>query len=221
MNMNDYRNLDRFFKGLRKEYSVSELHEQDMKDNPFEQFALWFETAAQDKSSRVNSMTLCTSARSGQSCGRVVLLKGFSEEGFVFYTNWESRKAKEIEENPKVALVFYWPELERQVVIEGKAHKLTAREADDYFNSRPRFAQIAAWTSAQSVPIESRQALERKFEQTEKKFENQPLVRPLFWGGYCVSGDGFEFWQGRRDRLNDRVQYVYIKNSWQKKRLQP
>ena len=218
--MKDFSNLEKLFKIERKQYSVSKLEESSLTVNPFEQFGVWLEEAINVSSCTINYMTLSTAMKSGPS-SRMMLLKGFTEQGFVFYTGWESKKAKEISENPNVTMLFFWPELERQVVVHGTAEKISESDADRYFKTRPRFSQLSAWASEQSKPILNRQELETKFSQMEKKFKDKEVPRPPYWGGYRVIPSSFEFWQGRENRLNDRILYRKEKNNWMIQRLQP
>ena len=166
-------------------------------------------------------MTVATATRDGRPSARVVLLKNFDEEGFVFHTNYEGRKGHEIEANPNCALVFYWGELERQVRIEGNATRLPEEESDAYFRSRPRGGHLSAWASHQSRPIESRHALEKRTEQLEAEYEGRKIPRPPFWGGYRVEPESIEFWQGRENRLHDRLLYARRAGEWEIRRLQP
>ena len=166
-------------------------------------------------------MTLATATPDGHPSARVVLLKGYDERGFVFYTNYEGRKAHELEANPNCSLAFYWGELERQVRIEGRATRLSEEESDAYFDSRPRGSQLGAWTSRQSQPIENRRALEERTEQLEAEYEGREIPRPPFWGGYRARPQSIEFWQGRENRLHDRLLYTPDGEGWKIRRLQP
>ncbi|MGI8892179.1 MAG: pyridoxamine 5'-phosphate oxidase [Bacteroidia bacterium] len=207
---------------LRNDYAGEELVVADMSANPVEQFEDWMEKAIQCQGNDPNAMVLATAGPSGIPSSRVVLLRGFGEDGFNFFTNYASRKSKEIEYNPQVSLAFYWPEIMKQVRIEGKAFKLPETSSDEYFNSRPRESQIGAWASLQSDPLESRQVLEKKYEEYKKKFEGKDVPRPGGWGGFTVKPFYFEFWQGRANRLHDRI--IYQKNdegSWTAIRLSP
>jgi pyridoxamine 5'-phosphate oxidase len=187
-----------------------------------EQFGSWLEKAIECKGNDPNSMVLATVGSSGIPATRVVLLRGFGEDGFRFFTNYASRKSKEIEYNPLVSLAFYWPEIMKQVRIEGKAYKLPEADSDAYFNSRPRDSQIGAWASLQSDPLESRQILEQKYEDYKMKFEGTQVPRPAGWGGYIIKPFYFEFWQGRASRLHDRVAYQKNEDeNWTVIRLSP
>jgi pyridoxamine 5'-phosphate oxidase len=207
---------------LRVNYSLKSFSETDLLPNPFEQFSVWFEEALAAQLPEPNAMTLATVKPSGSPSARIVLLKGFSDNGFVFFTNYESNKGMQLEQNNKVALVFCWLELQRQVRIEGIAAKISPTESDSYFTSRPLNSQIGAHASPQSSPINSREELEKRYALFEKRFSNTPIIRPSNWGGYCVSPLLIEFWQGRENRLHDR--FVYEKNEqlrWETTRLAP
>jgi pyridoxamine 5'-phosphate oxidase len=166
-------------------------------------------------------MILATSTRDGHPSARTVLLKGYDERGFVFYTNYEGRKAGELESNPACALLFYWGEQERQVRIEGRANRLSDEESDAYFTSRPHGSRIGAWASQQSRPVESRSILEERVRALEAEYESREIPRPPFWGGYRVEPDVVEFWQGRENRLHDRLVYRRTGGGWNIERLQP
>ncbi|RMF23675.1 MAG: pyridoxamine 5'-phosphate oxidase [Cyanobacteria bacterium J083] len=207
---------------LRRNYSQSELNENDVDSNPFKQFSLWFNQALEVKILEPNAMTLATASPDGKPHARIVLLKSFDERGFVFYTNYQSNKGKQLSANPHAALVFWWAELERQVRIEGKVNQVSAQESDAYFYSRPIGSQLGAWVSAQSQVISDRQILETKLAQLEQKYANQPIPRPPYWGGYRLSPESIEFWQGRPNRLHDRLLYRLVKPaSWTIERLSP
>jgi pyridoxamine 5'-phosphate oxidase len=190
----------------RFEYRAGTLNEADLHPNPLEQFSKWLNAALQASLPEPNAMTLATADDQGRPSARIVLLRGFDDQGFVFFTNYTSRKARELEANPWVALVFYWPELERQVRIEAHASRVTPAEADQYFNRRPRESQLGAWASPQSQPIPSRQALEDRLEHYRREF-GETVPRPDTWGGYRARPHAFEFWQGRPGRLHDRFRY--------------
>ena len=180
---------------IRKDYLKSSLSEDDVAVDPFTQFSKWWEEAINAHIEEVNAMTLATSTANGIPSARIVLLKGFDENGFVFYTNYTSRKGNEIEENPNVALLFFWKELERQVRIVGRIHKLDVATSDAYFNSRPEGSKIGAWASEQSAAIENREIMEEKVAVIEEKFKSVSMYRPEFWGGYFVVPNSMEFWQ--------------------------
>ncbi len=220
--MKDYRNLDQKILGLRREYRWGKLEEKNLDPDPFKQFARWFEDALRAKVKSPNSMTLATASRNTIPSARTVLLKGFDSDGFVFFSNYKSLKGKELASNPNAALVFYWPELERQVCVSGKVEKVSRRESLEYFNLRPLEARIAAWVSQQSQPVKSRELLERKFRILAKKFKSSPVPMPGSWGGFRLTPRSIEFWQGRENRLNDRLRYRRKSGSgWKIERIQP
>ena len=208
-------------KNKRVDYQTSELRRKDLVESPVEMFRIWFEQVEGIHPFESTAMTLSTTNKDGKPSSRVVLLKGYDENGFVFYTNYESRKGREIEENPYGSLNFYWPSQERQVRINGKLRKVSRSKTEKYFHSRPLRSQIAALASNQSGVIENRGALKKKFDELEKEFEGKDVPLPENWGGYRLEHRSVEFWQGRRDRMHDR--FVYIKNGtiWQIERLAP
>jgi pyridoxamine 5'-phosphate oxidase len=206
---------------LRLSYTKSGLLEQDANANAIEQFRAWFSQAVAAKVPEPNAMCLATIGRDGTPDARMVLLKEFDNAGFVFFTNYNSRKAMELDRNPRAALLFYWPDLERQVRISGTAAKASAAESDAYFASRPRGHQLGAWASNQSDLIESRALLEQNAEAVAAKFEGAPVPRPPHWGGYRLVPDVVEFWQGRPNRLHDRLEYLRTPEGWTRRRLAP
>jgi pyridoxamine 5'-phosphate oxidase len=207
---------------LRKEYSSETLLEKDVEVNPIQQFQKWWSQVIASEILEPNAMTLVTASSDGLPSGRIVLLKGFDEKGFVFYTNYESFKAMQLEENPKACLVFHWKELERQVRIVGVVERLPPSESDEYYHSRPIGSRIGAWASPQSKVIPNREWLEQEFENRKKEFTGGEVLRPPFWGGYLVKPVMIEFWQGRFSRLHDRVQYTLDESGdWKIERLAP
>lgn len=230
---------------IRREYSLAGLRRSELHPEPIAQFKRWFEQTTGARASgrvraffiklykrlllvagaepmEINAMFLATADHQGRPSGRVVLLKGFDERGFVFYTNYESRKGTELADNPNATLVFYWAEQERQVSITGKADKLSPEESDAYFKSRPRGSRLAAWASRQSQPVPDRAALEEIWKQLDAKYAGEDIPRPPNWGGYVLVPASFEFWQGRPNRLHDRFRYTrQADNRWLIERLSP
>ncbi|HWP47416.1 MAG TPA: pyridoxamine 5'-phosphate oxidase [Candidatus Limnocylindrales bacterium] len=207
---------------LRREYRLDRLNEQDLDPDPFKQFSKWFQQALEAQLLLPDAMTLATATREGKPSARIVLLRGFDERGFVFYTNYESQKGQELAENPYAALVFYWAELERQVRITGQVQKVTREESENYFRSRPLESRLSAWASRQSQVIPSREVLESKVEQLRAEFPNGNIPLPPDWGGFRLVPQTIEFWQGRPNRLHDRFRYTrQPDNSWLIERLAP
>lgn len=206
---------------IRKDYMLQTLEERDVHSNAFEQFTKWWSEALVSQIEEVNAMTLATATSTGKPSARIVLLKGYDESGFVFFTNYNSQKGKELEENPFASLVFFWKELERQVTIDGTVEKTTPGESDLYFHSRPVESRIGAWASPQSQVISSRQVIEENLAELQKSFAGKEVERPPHWGGYVVKPIRIEFWQGRPGRLHDRIQYSRQDNSWKIERLAP
>ncbi|WP_025761633.1 pyridoxamine 5'-phosphate oxidase [Dyadobacter tibetensis] len=206
---------------IRNDYTLNGLQRADLSQNPLDQFQKWFSEVLSAEITEANAMVLSTSVNHRPS-GRIVLLKGLDAYGFVFFTNYLSQKGTAIAHNPLVSLTFFWKELERQVRIEGKVEKLSESDSDEYFHSRPRGSQLGAWVSHQSEVIDSREVLDRKLVEIEKRFEGQPIPRPSHWGGYRLLPDYAEFWQGRPSRLHDRFAYELDKNgNWSISRLSP
>ena len=207
---------------IRRDYSHKRLSEKDVNENPITQFGNWWEEAVHSKIDEVNAMTLATASQDGLPSARIVLMKGFNEKGFVFFTNYESYKGRQLAENPKACLVVFWKELERQVRITGLVGKISAEESDEYFNSRPEASRIGAWASPQSRVIESRHWIDEKFNELVNKMEGTDIKRPPHWGGYLVKPVEIEFWQGRPSRLHDRIEYSLQENgNWKIERLAP
>jgi pyridoxamine 5'-phosphate oxidase len=207
---------------MRKVYQLQSLSEKDVMDDPIKQFENWWQHAIETKVVEPNAMTLATCNASGKPSARIVLLKEIKKKGFVFFTNYESRKGKEIEENGFAALVFFWKELERQIRIEGAVKKISGEESDEYFSLRPRESQIGAWSSPQSSVIKNADFLQENVKKFNQKFQSEKIPRPDFWGGYIVEPASMEFWQGRPGRLHDRLQYSLDKNkNWIINRLAP
>jgi pyridoxamine 5'-phosphate oxidase len=207
---------------IRRDYMKEVLSENQVEQNPFRQFDLWWEEAMKADIDEVNAMTLATVSTDGKPSARIVLLKGYDDYGFVFFTNYESKKGKELYENPQATLLFFWKELERQVRIEGICEKVSEAESDAYFYSRPEGSRIGAWASPQSEVIDSRDILDANLIELEKKFKDTPVTRPPHWGGYRIKPEMMEFWQGRPSRLHDRILYFQENPSeWKIARLAP
>jgi len=207
---------------IRRDYSHKSLSESDVDANAIRQFEKWWHEAVNSKIDEVNAMTLATASIDALPSARIVLLKEVNEKGFVFFSNYESYKAQQLAENPKACLVFFWKELERQVRITGLIEKISSKQSDDYFQSRPESSRIGAWASPQSRVIEDRQWLDEKFNELVNKMEGTAIPRPPHWGGYIVKPVVIEFWQGRPSRLHDRIQYSLDENGeWKIERLAP
>jgi pyridoxamine 5'-phosphate oxidase len=214
-------NLPNYINKLRHDFSKMTLDESMVDADPLKQFESWFREAVEGKVNEPNAMVVSTVNAEHRPSSRVLLLRDFDSNGFVFYTNYNSRKAKEIEKNNNASLLFFWPELERQVRVEGKLIKQTAEESDRYFNSRPRESRLGAWTSPQSEIIPNRNALDEELAVIIKKFEGKEVPRPEWWGGYTLQPDRIEFWQGRPSRLHDRICYMKKNDQWKIVRLAP
>lgn len=207
---------------IRKEYRLKSFTEADAKADAMEQFSAWWNDALNSNIDEVNAFTLATASKDGKPSARIVLLKGYNEKGFVFFTNYESNKGRTIAENPNACMVFFWKELERQVRIEGTIEKVSNKESDDYFFSRPVSSQVGAWASPQSKVISDRSLIEENVKKYEAQFDTTAITRPPHWGGYCLKPQLVEFWQGRPSRLHDRLQYTLIENGkWKIERLAP
>ena len=205
---------------LRKSYMKGSLSEEDVQPNPIDQFKIWFEQAQHAELPEPNAMTVASVDQNGKPSARVVLIKEVTQKGFVFFTNYESRKGQALLTNPHAALLFFWPELERQIRIEGSVEKISDQESDEYFHSRPLDSRIGAWASPQSKVISGRGELVAKAAEYALKFALNP-PRPPHWGGFRVKPEAAEFWQGRPSRLHDRIHYTLEQNTWKIERLAP
>ena len=201
-------------KELQKKYSQERLDEESADKNPFVQFIKWYDEAVNCGIPDANAMIIATATKSGIPAVRTVLLKGYDERGFIFYTNYESDKGKDLEENPRASLLFLWKELARQIRITGRVEKTAKEESEEYFRSRPRGHQLSAWASKQSREIPNREYLEKEFGRVEKEFEGKEIPLPPYWGGYRVIPEEFEYWQGRESRLHDRICYTKTNKQW-------
>jgi pyridoxamine 5'-phosphate oxidase len=206
---------------LRKDYSRHGLLEADADRDPIRQFHTWFEQALAAELPEPNAMILSTVSTDGRPSARVVLIKGYDERGFVFFTNYDSRKGRELSAMPFAALTFFWPELERQIRIEGVVAKTTAEESDGYYQSRPRGSQLGAWASQQSEPVADRATLDHSLAEWEARYRDGPVPRPPHWGGYRLVPEVIEFWQGRPSRMHDRLEYRRAGDGWTRRRLSP
>jgi pyridoxamine 5'-phosphate oxidase len=207
---------------LRKEYSSAFLNEEDVNLNPFKQFELWMHQAVEAQILEPHAMTVSTVSAEGKPSSRIVLLRGFDENGFVFYTNYSSHKGNDMAQNKYACLNFFWPDLERQIRIEGSILKIDQKVSTDYFHSRPRESQIGAWASIQSAVIENRKVVEDAFIHFTEKFKDLEVIpKPEHWGGYNIKPTSIEFWQGRPSRLHDRLRYSLLSEAWKIERLSP
>lgn len=207
--------------GLQYNSEDKPLTEADVAANPFVQFEKWFAEAMKYHPKDANAFVLSTATNDGKPSARVVLLKGIDNESFVFYTNYNSRKGKELLENSFAAMTFFWSSIEKQVRVEGKVQKVSAAESDEYFKSRPEGSKAGAWVSPQSSVISGREELQHKHHDFIIKHENKEIARPPFWGGFCIIPTRIEFWQGRTSRLHDRILYIWVKDKWKIERLAP
>lgn len=212
--------LNEYTKSLRHDFQKANFGEKDAHANPFRQFEIWLDEAVKSGLHEPNAMVLSTSTKKGKPSARVVLLRGLKGHGFNFFTNYKSRKGNELKENPYASLLFYWPDLERQVRIEGKVIVAPPQISDEYFRSRPRISRLGAWASPQSSILKSRKELDALVSQYGEKFKND-IPRPKDWGGYILKADYYEFWQGRQSRLHDRISYTLTSGRWKKARLAP
>ena len=206
---------------VRKEYSRHTLDETDVDLNPLFQFHRWYKEANDAKLTEPNAMVLATANADGRPSARVVILKGADERGFVFYTNYEGRKSVDLTANPHAALLFFWGQLERQVRIEGTVERTSKQESEEYFKTRPLESQLSAWASKQSSVIPSRSFLEQKMSDLKLRYTSQEIPLPPFWGGFRLQPEVFEFWQGRENRLHDRIRYSLHGGVWEIERLSP
>jgi len=212
--------LKNYINKLRVDFKKGSLDEKDVDANPINQFHVWFDQAVDSKVNEPNAFMLATVGADSKPAARVLLLRNFNEDGFVFYTNYHSRKGIQSEENPNAAMSFFWPELERQVRIEGFLIKQSPEESDEYFNTRPRSSKVGAWVSPQSHVIKDRKELDERFEKLDKQF-GEEVPRPPYWGGYVLKPLTIEFWQGRESRLHDRILFSLHENKWKIERLAP
>ena len=206
---------------MRKQYDIAELNQNDLLESPTDMFRNWFEKLEDLEHIEPNAAILSTSTKKGKPSSRAVLVKEFDERGFVFYTNYKSKKAQEIEVNPYGSLLFYWQDFERQVRIQGKIRKVSRSKSEKYFHSRPRLSQISVLASHQSKTLENREELDKKVKKLEKMYDGKEIPLPDYWGGYILEHRNVEFWQGRRDRLHDRFVYTKHGRIWQIERLAP
>jgi pyridoxamine 5'-phosphate oxidase len=213
--------IDKKLADIRNDYSREELSKDRVDKDPFAQFGHWMDEAIAAALPEPTAMCLSTTSSDGRPSSRMVLLKGFDKDGFVFYTNYNSRKGRELAENPHAALTFFWPELERQIRITGRTSKVSEEESDEYFDSRPYTSRLGAWASEQSEPIESKTVLVTKAAKLAIKYAAGSVPRPSHWGGYRVAPNEIEFWQGRPSRLHDRICYELIDGIWRISRLSP
>jgi pyridoxamine 5'-phosphate oxidase len=214
-------NLSEEILGLHYNSEDHHLSEADVAANPFIQFEKWFAEAVKTYPKDANAFVLSTTTKDAKPSARIVLLKGVEKESFVFYTNYDSRKGKELLENSFAAMTFFWSSLEKQIRVEGKVQKVSAAESDEYFKIRPVGSQAGAWVSPQSSVIKGRDELAKKHHDFIKEHENKQITRPPFWGGFCIIPTRIEFWQGRTNRLHDRILYTFEKNNWKIERLAP
>lgn len=212
------KKLIRNLSDKRMDYSKGKLLESNTEKDPFLQFDMWYQQAENEMYEEVNAMALSTSSLSGEVSSRMVLLKSYSSDGFLFFTNYQSKKGQQLTENPRASLLFYWPQLQRQVRLEGIVQRVSESESDTYFYSRPKLSQLGAMVSPQSQLIPNRMFLEKRLEEMEQK---NIIQRPREWGGFRFVPHWFEFWQGRSNRLHDRICYRWIEEKWEKGRLAP
>lgn len=219
--MSEFPQVNESIAHLRRDHGVTPLEIDDLDADPILQFGRWMEEALTEGLLLPNTMTLATASAEGRPSARMVLLKGFDHRGFVFYTNYESRKSRELSENPAAALVFYWSRLERQVRVEGRVERVAEDESDAYFASRPLESRLGAWASRQSEPLAARRELEERLAELEREHAGGDVPRPPHWGGWLVVPSAIEFWQGRPNRLHDRFRYTREGDGWNRARLYP
>ena len=214
-------NSEKSLKNLRHQYTLNTLSEKTVHKNPIKQFEIWFSELIKLKLKEPNAMVLATSGKKSNPSVRIVLLKGISKDGFIFFTNYKSLKGESLTENPSASLLFFWAELERQIRVQGNAKKITKTESQKYFDTRPLESRIAAWASEQSEEIPSREYLEKRYLYFKEKFKGKKIPLPPHWGGFILIPSYFEFWQGRENRLHDRICYRKKKSGWDIFRLAP
>lgn len=214
--------MEKDLTNYRKSYEMGSLLEDDIPNEPLKLFQSWFNLADESEQiEEVNAMSIATVGKDMVPKTRIVLLKSFSPEGFRFFTNYESEKGKDLQENPNCCISFFWPALQKQVIIQGKVSKLSEKESEEYFHSRPRGSQLGALASNQSTIISGREVLENRIEALDNEYEDKQIPKPSYWGGYLVEPINFEFWQGRMNRLHDRILYSREKDNWKIERLSP
>ncbi|MBX3165178.1 MAG: pyridoxamine 5'-phosphate oxidase [Bacteroidetes bacterium] len=213
--------LERYIEQLREDFTSGAFSEKEANENPFSQFHQWLQQAVDAKVTEVQAMLLSTVSQDNKPSSRIVYLREFENNQFWFYTNYNSRKAQNLQSNPNASLTFFWSELERQIRIEGTIQRATAEQSDAYFNSRPYESKIGAWASNQSHLLKSREDLEEKINQLQKQFTPETIKRPEHWGGFVLTANYYEFWQGRQSRLHDRISYELKNNEWNISRMFP
>ncbi|MEI8135917.1 MAG: pyridoxamine 5'-phosphate oxidase [Bacteroidota bacterium] len=206
---------------LREDFMKGTLSESDVNKRPDLQFELWLQQAVDSKIEEFQAMTLSTVSQEAKPSSRIVYLREFQNNNFFFYTNYNSKKSQHLAQNPNASISFFWPQLERQIIIEGVVEKSTPEQADAYYNNRPYDSKVGAWASNQSQKLSSREELENKVEELKKQFTPETIMRPDFWGGYVLKANYYEFWQGRKSRLHDRICYELVNTEWKTKRLAP
>ncbi|MBA3683237.1 MAG: pyridoxamine 5'-phosphate oxidase [Bacteroidetes bacterium] len=213
--------LHKHISKLREDFTNGTLNESDVNEDPFAQFEKWLQQAVDSKIHEVQAMHLSSVSLENKPSSRIVYLREFEKNTFSFYTNYNSKKAQELLKNPNAAITFFWPDLERQIRIEGTIEKTSVAQSDNYFNQRPYESKIGAWASEQSYLLSSRKELEQKVEQLKKQYKPETITRPEFWGGLILKANYYEFWQGRKSRLHDRICYEQENNIWKIKRIAP